>query len=102
MTRGRGGSGAEVYVNQISAWLTDEITAAQKNMDYYYKKQDWENFKLWRNKTKSLIRAAKKAFFENAMNENRDNSFLWKQVKDITGHSQQINCPQLYSLTKGR
>ena len=40
-----------------SAWLTEEITAAQKNRDYYHK-QDWENFKLWRNKTKSLIRTA--------------------------------------------
>ena len=59
-----------------SAWLTEKITAAQKNRDYYHKKQDWENFKLWRNKTKSLIRTAKKAFFENAINENRDNSFL--------------------------
>ena len=45
-----------------SAWLTGEITAAQKNRDYYHKKQDWENFKLWRNKTKSLIRIAKKSF----------------------------------------
>ena len=67
-----------------SAWLTEEITAAQKNRDYYHKKQDWENFKVWRNKTKSLIRTAKKAFFENAINENRDNSFLWQHVKDIT------------------
>ena len=55
-----------------SAWLTEEITAAQKNRDYYHKKQDWENFKLWRNKTKSLIRTAKKAFFENAINENNE------------------------------
>ena len=71
-----------------SAWLTEEVTAAQNNRDYYHKKQDWENFKLWRNKTKSLIRTVKTAFFENAINENRDNSFLWKHFKDITGHSQ--------------
>ena len=52
-----------------SAWLNEEITTAQKNRDFYHKKQDWENFKLWRNKTKSLIRTAKKALFENAINE---------------------------------
>ena len=45
-----------------SAWLTEEITAAHKNRNYYHKKQDWENFKLWRNKTKNLIRTAKKSF----------------------------------------
>ena len=76
-----------------SAWLTEEITAAQKNRDYYHKKQDWENFKVWRNKTKSLIRTAKKAFFENAINVNRDNSFLWQHVKDITGQSQANKLP---------
>ena len=71
-------------------WLTKEITAAQKNRDYYHEKQDWENFKLWHNKTKNLIRTAKTAFFENAINENRDNSFLWKHVKDITALSSTV------------
>ena len=33
-------------------------------------------FKLWGNKTKDLIRSAKKGFFENAINENKDSSFL--------------------------
>ena len=76
-----------------STWLTEEITAAQKIRDYYHKKQDWENFKLWRNKTKSLIRTAKKAYFENAVNENWENSFFWKHVKDITGQSQANKLP---------
>ena len=39
-------------------WLTEEITNAQQNRNYYYKKQDWKKFKLWRNKTKDLIRSA--------------------------------------------
>ena len=70
-------------------------------MDYYYKKQDRENFKLWRNKTKSLIRTAKKAFFENAINEKRDNSFLWKHVKDITGQSQANKLPSALQSDQG-
>ena len=77
-------------------WLTEEITAAQKNRKYYHKKQDWENFKLWRKKTKSLIRTAK-----NAINENRDNSFLWKHVKDITGQSQANKLPSALQSDKG-
>ena len=84
-----------------SAWLTKEITAAQKNRDCNHKKQDWENFKLWRNKTKSLIRTAKKAFFENAVNENRDKSFLWKHVKDITGQSQANKLPSALQSDQG-
>ena len=52
--------------------------------DYFHKKKDWQNFKFWRNKAKSLIRTSKKALFENAINENKNNSFLWKHVKNIT------------------
>ena len=85
----------------ISGWLTEEITLAQKNREFYHKKQDWENFRLWRNKTKSLIRTAKNAFFENAVNENRDNSFLWKHVKDITGQSQTNKLPSALQSDQG-
>ena len=81
-----------------SVWLTEEITSAQKNRNYYHKKQDWENL---RNKTKSLIRTAKKAFFENAINENRDNSFLQKHVKDITGQSQANKLPSALPSDQG-
>ena len=79
----------EKRVKQASkpAWLTEEITNAQQNRNYYHKKQIWENFTLWCNKTKGLIRSAKKGFFEYAINENRDSSFLWKHVKEITGQS---------------
>ena len=48
---------------KTSAWITEEIAAAQINRDYYHKKQDWKNFKIWRNKTESLIRTTKKVFF---------------------------------------
>ena len=82
-------------------WLNEEITTAQKNRAFYHKKQDWEHFKLWRNKTKSLIRTAKKAFFENAINENRDNSFLWKHVKDINGKSRVNKLPSALQIDQG-
>ena len=54
-----------------------------------------------RNKTKSLVCTAKKAFFENAINENWDNSFLWKRVKDITGQSQANKLPSALQSDQG-
>ena len=82
-------------------WLTEEITNAQQNRNYYHKKQDWNNFKLWRNKTKDLIRSAKKGSFENAINENKDSSFLWKHVKDITGQSNSNRIPSVLHSEEG-
>ena len=58
------------------------------------------NFKLWRNKTKDFIRSAKKGFFENAINENRDSLFLLKHVKDITGRLTQIEYLLFYTQKK--
>ena len=52
-------------------------------------------------KQKNLIRTAKKAFFENALNENRDNSFFWKHVKDITGQSQANKLPSALQSDQG-
>ena len=50
---------------------------------------------------KSLIRTAKKAFFENAINENIDNSFLWKHAKDIAGQSQANKLPSALQSDQG-
>ena len=43
----------------------------------------------------------KRAFFENAINEKRDNSFLWKHVKDITGQSQANKLPSALQSDQG-
>ena len=64
-------------------------------------KARFENFKLWRNKTKDLIRSAKKDFFENAIKENRDSSFLWKHVKDVTGQSNANRIPSVLHSEEG-
>ena len=54
-------------------WLTEEITNAQQNKNYYHKKQDWKNFKVWRS--------AKKGFFENAVNETKIVHFFGNMLK---------------------
>ena len=46
-----------------STWLTEEITLAQKNRDFYHKKQDREIFKFWRNKAKKSHSHCQKSFF---------------------------------------
>ena len=66
-------------------WLTDDIKSAMKNRDIHHKIKNWSQFKFWRNKTTSLIQTAKREFFSKAISENKDNSFLWKHIKQIKG-----------------
>ena len=74
-------------------WMTNEIASAQRNRDRYHKKKDWENYKYWRNKTKTLIRKSKRDFFTNAINETKNNKFLWDHINDIQGKSKTLEVP---------
>ena len=49
------------------------------------------NFSIWN----ALFLSVLNKHVENAINENRDNSFLWKHVKDITGQSQANKVPEI-------
>lgn len=66
-------------------WFTDDIRNAMKNRDIKHKLKDWSQFKYWRNKSTKLIQTAKREFFSKAISENKDNSFLWKHIKQIQG-----------------
>ena len=75
-----------------SAWLTEEITTAQTNRDYYHKKQDWEILSPGAIKQKASFVVPKK-FSLKMLSMKIDNTFLWKHVKDITGQSQANKLP---------
>ena len=44
-------------------WLNEEIRLASKTRDAYHKHKNWDQYKIWRNKTTALIRKAKKELF---------------------------------------
>ena len=74
-------------------WLTDDIKIAMKNRDIHHKLKDWSQFKFWRNKTTRLIQTAKREFFSKAFSESKDNSFLWKHIKQIKGGVEDSGLP---------
>ena len=74
-------------------WYNDEIKFASKQRDMYHKSRNWPQYKHWRNKTIHLIRTAKKGFFAKSIAENKDNTYLWKHIKDINGKSNENKLP---------
>ena len=67
-------------------WINPEILRAIKARDKYKKDKNNQQFKLWRNKVKSLINHSKKNYFSETINNNHDNPRqLWKNLHDITG-----------------
>ena len=74
-------------------WFNDEIKEAIKKRDAYHKNKDWKQYKQWRNNVNNLKRAHKKDFFSNAITENKDTSYLWKHVKNISNPSENSTLP---------
>ena len=55
-------------------WFNENISEASKKRDYFKKINDIENYKLWRNRAKSLIEESKQMFYSKEINDNRKNS----------------------------
>ena len=64
-----------------------------KNRDTNHKLKNWYQYKYWRNKTISLIKSSKKHFFARSIDENRDNTFLWKHINSLNGKTSEQRIP---------
>ncbi|KAK3103380.1 hypothetical protein FSP39_018833 [Pinctada imbricata] len=64
-------------------WLTPEINEARHKRDYFHKKLDFDNYKIWRNKVTTLIIKAKENYFSKAINENKNTGDIWRNMKQI-------------------
>ena len=68
-------------------WITNDLSNAIKTRDRY-KLQNTEQYRFWRNKTKSLIHNSKINYYTETINNNHKNpKQLWQNLHDITGKS---------------
>ena len=68
-------------------WMTSDISNAIRTRDRY-KVQNTEQYRFWRNKTKSLIQNSKTNYYTETINKNHKNpKQLWQNLHDITGKS---------------
>ena len=79
--------------NNQSGWMNDDIKVAITQRDNNHYNQNWNQYKYWQNKTTSLIRSAKKDIFNRAITENKDNTYLWRHIKDLNGKTAASKLP---------
>ncbi|MCG7879424.1 MAG: hypothetical protein N0C90_24300, partial [Candidatus Thiodiazotropha endolucinida] len=58
--------------NHLPKWFTTETSEAQRQRDFNKRKQNWVEYKRFRNMTKSLIRKAKQKHFSDTVTDHRD------------------------------
>ena len=79
------------------SWISPEINDARHMRDFYHKKKDTENFKLWRNKVTDLIRSAKEQYYQSAIDENKTSKDIWKYIKEL-GVKSKDSTPTMLSV----
>ena len=72
-----------VKSNHLPAWYTPEIGEARKLRDKYKYLKKWSEYKLYRNKTRNLIRNAKRTHFTDSIETSKSTSSIWKHLSAI-------------------
>lgn len=83
----------------VNKWFDDETNSLIKRRNVAYEKaclQDtdinWSMYKELRNSVTTLIRRKKKAYYENLIDENKnDSKLMWKAIKEVVGKQNKGN-----------
>ena len=61
----------KVKISKQPKWITDTILDAKKQRDYLFR-NDFKQYRKWRNVYNSMIKNAKKNYFNNAITEMKN------------------------------
>ena len=67
--------------NRLPEWSNQEIFTTRKLRDISKRHGNWPEYKKYRNKTKTLIRQAKKHHFSEAVTNLKDTKSIWKHLR---------------------
>ena len=78
---------------QQPKWLTPEIINAMKTRDRHKSLSNNEQYKLWRNKVKRMIKKSKKMQYRSLVEENNNKpSNVWKLFKELGATKNNSKC----------
>ena len=74
-----------VKLNKQPTWSNEDILQHIKKRNNYKNRGDFENYKIYRNQTKELIKKAKKNYYGEILQRSKENSKkVWNLVKEIS------------------
>ena len=91
-------------------WVTEELLASIKHRDYLRKsasksknENDWVKFKQQRNHVINLKNRLKKQYFQNVIDENKDDSKkLWKTLNSLIPNDKKSNTIPHFITDEGK
>ena len=77
-------------INQPN-WINQAILEAIRTRDYFHKKKDSFNYKIWRSKVKCLIFNAKRQYYQDQISQNNHNpKQLWNSLHELSGFKSNV------------
>ncbi|MCG8048030.1 MAG: reverse transcriptase domain-containing protein, partial [Candidatus Thiodiazotropha endolucinida] len=76
-----------VKSKRLPDWNTPEITLMQKQRDISKRLKQWEDYRKYRNKTRQLIRQAKRKYFSESIANTKDVKHIWKHLRSVNNKS---------------
>jgi hypothetical protein len=68
----------------LPRWLSPDITAAMKLRNILKKEKRFDEYKKQRNKVKSMVRKAKKDYFNTLVTDNTNVASIWNAMNEFT------------------
>ena len=74
-----------VKTKRMPDWFTQDIVQMQNARDNSKRLKQWTKYRIYRNKTKQLIRAAKRKYFTESVSNSKDTKHIWAHLRTVNG-----------------
>ena len=74
-----------VKTKRMPIWFTQDIVQMQNARDNSKRLKQWTEYRIYRNKTKQLIRAAKRKYFTESVSNSKDTKHIWAHLRTVNG-----------------
>ena len=80
-----------VKTQRLPDCYNQDIETSRKQRDFCKRRHQWAKYKKHRNKTKSLIRKAKREHFSKSVTNSRDTRTIWQHLRKATNKANTSN-----------
>ena len=80
-----------VKTDKLPEWYNEDIALARRKRDNFKRRKLWSDYKIFRNKTKDLIRKAKRKHFSNTVIDSKDTKTIWQHFRKVNNKDTKAN-----------
>ena len=78
-----------VKTQHLPNWFTHDISQARRLRDLNKRKQNWVEYKRYRNLTKNLIKRAKRKCFSESVTDHKDTRAIWQHIRSAKSNTKE-------------